>query len=58
MRGPRSNRDSPHRVTWPPERPPIIVSACYAESPADGDARNAVLAEVARIVATGEASRS
>ena len=37
-------------VAWPPERQPIIVSAFYAESSADTAARNAVLAEVARIV--------
>jgi beta-lactamase class A len=43
-------------IAWPPERQPIIVSAYYAESPANGDARNAVLAEVARIVAAGEAT--
>lgn len=40
-------------IAWPPERPPVIVSAYFAESAADGDARNAVLAEVARIVAGG-----
>jgi beta-lactamase class A len=40
-------------IAWPPERQPLIVSAYYAESPADDKARNAVLAEVARIVAAG-----
>jgi beta-lactamase class A len=40
-------------IAWPPERQPLIVAAYYAESLADDKARNAVLAEVARIVAAG-----
>jgi beta-lactamase class A len=40
-------------IAWPPERQPIIVSVFYAESPADGNARNAMLAEVARVVTAG-----
>jgi beta-lactamase class A len=40
-------------IAWPPERQPIIVSAYYAESSADANARNAVLAQVARIAAAG-----
>jgi len=40
-------------IAWPPGRQPIIVSAYYAESRADGDARSAVLAEVARIITAG-----
>jgi beta-lactamase class A len=38
-------------VVWPPDRAPIVVSAYFAESPATADERNAVLADVARIVA-------
>lgn len=38
-------------IAWPPERAPILVTAYYAESDADGDARNAVLAEVGRVAA-------
>jgi beta-lactamase class A len=38
-------------VMWPPERPPILVSAYHAEAPGSRDAHNAVLAEVGRIVA-------
>ena len=40
-------------VAWPPEREPVIVSAYYAGASADANARNAVLAEVARVVAAG-----
>jgi beta-lactamase class A len=39
-------------VLWPPDRAPIIVSAYFAESPASADERNAVLADIARIVAS------
>lgn len=38
-------------VVWPPGRAPIIISAYFAESSALDDERNAVLAEVGRIVA-------
>jgi beta-lactamase class A len=38
-------------VAWRPGRGPILVSAYYAEAPGSIDARNAVLAEVGRIVA-------
>ena len=43
-------------IAWPPDRPPLIVSAYYAESSAAANVRNAVLAEVARIAAAGEAA--
>lgn len=36
-------------VAWPPNKPPIIVAAYYAESLLSDDDRNAVLASVARI---------
>lgn len=36
-------------IIWPPQRKPLLVTAYYAESTADADARNAVLAEVGRI---------
>ena len=39
-------------VAWPPDRPPVIVAAYYADSMAPLDDRSAVLAEVARIVAS------
>ncbi|BBF93504.1 class A beta-lactamase [Blastochloris tepida] len=39
-------------ILWPPGgRPPILVAAYYAESPAIEDARAAVLAEVGRLAA-------
>lgn len=38
-------------VLWPPGRAPIVLSVYYAESRASADARNAVVAEAARIVA-------
>ena len=37
-------------VIWPPGRAPIIVTAYYAEARATDDERNAVLAEVGRLV--------
>jgi beta-lactamase class A len=37
-------------VLYPPNRPPIFVTAYYTGSSASGDARNHVLAEVGRIV--------
>jgi beta-lactamase class A len=36
-------------VAWPPTRAPIVLSVYYAESTIAPDARNAVIAEVARI---------
>lgn len=36
-------------VLWPPGRPPILVTAYYAEARATADERNAVLAEVGRL---------
>jgi beta-lactamase class A len=38
-------------IAWPPSRAPLLVAAYYAESPLDGDAREAVLAEVGRLAA-------
>jgi beta-lactamase class A len=38
-------------IAWPPGRAPVIVTAYYAETPADGDTANAVIAEVGRIAA-------
>ncbi|WP_374345757.1 class A beta-lactamase [Phenylobacterium sp.] len=38
-------------VIWPQGRKPLIISAYLTEGPAGNDARNAVLASVARIVA-------
>jgi beta-lactamase class A len=37
-------------VIWPPARAPIIVTAYYADAHATDDERNAVLAEVGRLV--------
>lgn len=37
-------------VVWPPDRKPLIVSAYFAESQLSSDSRNAVLAQVGRIV--------
>jgi len=39
-------------VIWPPSRAPLIVTAYYAEAEAPDDARNAVLADIGRLVAT------
>jgi beta-lactamase class A len=39
-------------VFWPPSRAPIVVTAYYTESRADGDAREKVLAEVGRLAAS------
>jgi beta-lactamase class A len=39
-------------VVWPPDRPPIVVAAYLAESPASDDERNVVMKEIGRIVAT------
>ena len=38
-------------ILWPPGRGPLLVSAYYAEADASQDQRNAVLADVGRIVA-------
>jgi len=38
-------------VIWPPDRGPLVVAAYYAESPADEEARSAVLVAVARLAA-------
>jgi beta-lactamase class A len=38
-------------VVWPPKRAPIVIAVYYLESPASLDQRNAVIADVARIVA-------
>lgn len=40
-------------VAWPPGRAPILVTAYYAETTLPKEARDAVLAEVARIVTSG-----
>lgn len=39
-------------ILWPPQRKPLLVTAYYAESAADADERNAVLAGVGRIAAS------
>jgi beta-lactamase class A len=39
-------------VFWPTSRAPIVVTAYYAESRADGDTREKVLAEVGRLAAS------
>jgi beta-lactamase class A len=38
-------------IAWPPGRPPLLVTTYYAETPLDGDAASAVIAEVGRIAA-------
>jgi len=38
-------------VTWPPRRPPLLITAYLSRSTLDDDGRNAVIAEVARLVA-------
>lgn len=40
-------------VAWPPGRAPLLLSAYYSESSASADQRNAVLADVARIITAG-----
>jgi beta-lactamase class A len=40
-------------VIWPPDRAPIVVAAYLAGSPTPVEAQEAVLADVARIVAAG-----
>lgn len=37
-------------VAWPPGRPPLLITAYLGRSPLDNDGRNAVIAEVARLV--------
>jgi beta-lactamase class A len=39
-------------VIWPPDRGPIIATVYFAGSPASDEARNAVLAEVGRLIAS------
>ena len=39
-------------VVWPPARPPLVVSAYLADSPADSAGKEATLAEVGRLVQT------
>jgi beta-lactamase class A len=48
--GGQNNATNDIAVIWPPARPPIIVTAYYAEAHATDDERNAVLAEVGRLV--------
>ena len=38
-------------IVWPPDRAPLLVTAYYAESSVPQETRNAVLAEVGKIVA-------
>jgi beta-lactamase class A len=38
-------------IAWPPGRPPLLLAVYYAESPAPTEQRDAVVAEVARIIA-------
>lgn len=40
-------------VIWPPGRPPLLITAYLGGSTLPADQRNAVIAEVARIVVTG-----
>jgi beta-lactamase class A len=37
-------------IIWPPDRQPIIAAVYFAESPAPVEARNAVFADIARLV--------
>ena len=37
-------------VVWPPARPPLVVSAYLADSPADSATKDATIAEVGRLV--------
>ena len=59
----RQNRHRRHATTndiaviWPPGRGPLVVTVYFAELPAPTDARNAVIAEVGRLVAQCEAMR-
>ncbi len=39
-------------IAWPPSRAPLLVTAYYAETKADGDTASAVIAEVGRIAAS------
>ena len=44
-------------VIWPPGRPPLLITCYLADSTLDGEGRNAVIAEVARlVVASGYAT--
>jgi beta-lactamase class A len=49
-RGPRGETND-IAIVWPPQRKPLLVTTYYAESTATDDEREAVLAEVGRIVA-------
>ena len=40
-------------VAWPPGRAPVVLSVYYTESSASADQRNAIVAEVARIICHG-----
>ena len=44
-------------VIWPPGRPPLLITTYLSRSTLDNDGRNAVIAEVARLV-VAEGSRS
>jgi beta-lactamase class A len=50
--GGQNNATNDIAVIWPPGRPPIIVTAYYAEARATDDERNAILAEVGRLATT------
>lgn len=39
-------------VAWPPDRPPVLVAVYYVDGRGSDDAREAVIASVARILAT------
>lgn len=39
-------------ILWPPARPPILVAVYYTGGPGSADARNAVHAEIGRLIAT------
>ncbi|MGH8136794.1 MAG: serine hydrolase [Steroidobacteraceae bacterium] len=50
--GPReTNETNDVAIVWPPKRAPILIAAFYAQSRAPQDGRDAVLREVAQIVA-------
>jgi beta-lactamase class A len=44
-------------IVWPPNRAPIVIAAYLTGSPEDGDARDAALASVGKIVAAAFATR-
>jgi beta-lactamase class A len=43
-------------IAWPPSRAPMLITAYLTGSPLSGEERNAVLADVARIVSAHNAS--